>query len=48
MKNKKVLESQKLKTSYTIDNLSNQFTHTTLFEYVLSIILLSSLLRISN
>jgi hypothetical protein len=31
------------KTSCTTNNLSNQFTHTTLCIYVLSIILLSSL-----
>jgi hypothetical protein len=41
------LWSLKLKTSYSI-NMSNQFTHTILCDYVLSIILLSSLLCISN
>jgi hypothetical protein len=47
MKNTKVL-SLKVKTSCTTNNLSNQFTHTTLYVYVLSIILLISLLCISN
>jgi hypothetical protein len=44
----KKFQSLKLKTSYTINNLSNQITHRILCAYILSIIILSSLLSISN
>jgi hypothetical protein len=40
--------SLELNTSCTNNNLSNQFTYTTLCVYILSIILLNSLLCISN
>jgi hypothetical protein len=47
MKNTKILKSQ-TQTSHTTNNLSNQFTRTTLCVYVSSIILLSKLLFILN
>jgi hypothetical protein len=38
----KKFQSLKLKTSYTINNLSNQITHRTLCVYISSIIILRS------